>query len=265
MRSLMFISITLFFLITPLFVNLEKWHAVYWICTSCTFCFIVSVINHNHVHQSIFYSPKLNQVLSVLLTIAKGNTSSGVIVPHNLNHHVYNNGQKDWARSSLAGDGHGIIRIFRYIFKASVSMARGRSCVQAPQLRIDDQKQLKIERLCLLVFIILIMVIDTYKSLLFVVLPWGIGTLVLISTNLMQHDGCDIGSEYNHSRNFLNRAGNWFLFNNGFHTVHHMSPGMHWSKLPEKHFEIENRIDEGLIQDSIPAFFIKQYVFNSGG
>jgi len=23
---------------------------------------------------------------------------------------------------------------------------------------------------------------------------------------------------------------NWFLFNNGLHTVHHDNPGLHWSK-----------------------------------
>ena len=56
---------------------------------------------------------------------------------------------------------------------------------------------------------------------------WGI-----ITMNLLQHDGCDEKSEYNHSRNFVGKLVNWFTYNNGYHTIHHMEPGLHWSLLP---------------------------------
>ena len=28
---------------------------------------------------------------------------------------------------------------------------------------------------------------------------------------------------------------NWFTFNNGYHGIHHMKPGLHWSLAPEVH------------------------------
>ena len=47
---------------------------------------------------------------------------------------------------------------------------------------------------------------------------------------------------YNHSRNHIGRVLNWCLFNNGFHTAHHMRPGLHWSELPDFHREIAANI-----------------------
>lgn len=44
--------------------------------------------------------------------------------------------------------------------------------------------------------------------------------------SIPQHDGCDENSKYNFSRNFVGKWFNFLLFNNGYHTIHHMSPGM---------------------------------------
>lgn len=46
-------------------------------------------------------------------------------------------------------------------------------------------------------------------------------------------------SKYNHSRNFTGPILNFFCFNNGYHTQHHISPGLHWSLLPMRHKDIE--------------------------
>ena len=68
----------------------------------------------------------------------------------------------------------------------------------------------------------------------------------MIFINYIQHVHADPWSEHNHSRNFVRKLGNWFVFNNGYHTAHHESAGLHWSKLPEAHAKIAHLIDPEL-------------------
>ena len=49
--------------------------------------------------------------------------------------------------------------------------------------------------------------------------------------NLIQHDGADTASEWNHSRHFVGRAFNWIMCNNGYHTIHHNRAGLHCTLL----------------------------------
>lgn len=37
---------------------------------------------------------------------------------------------------------------------------------------------------------------------------------------------------WNGARNFVGPVINYLTFNNGYHTIHHMYPTMHWSRLP---------------------------------
>ena len=67
----------------------------------------------------------------------------------------------------------------------------------------------------------------------------------MIFINYIQHVHADPWSEHNHSRNFVGKLGNWLVFNNGFHTAHHESAGLHWSKLPEAHAKIAHLIRPG--------------------
>src|SRR6185503_20742672 len=79
--------------------------------------------------------------------------------------------------------------------------------------------------------------------------------------NLIQHDGCDIKSDWNHSRNFVGRAFNWIMCNNGYHTIHHNRAGLHWSVLAEAHErEVAPRIDPRLDERSMVWYLLRTYV-----
>mgnify|MGYP000123740735 FL=1 len=40
-------------------------------------------------------------------------------------------------------------------------------------------------------------------------------------------------------------------WNLGYHTAHHMLPGIHWSQLPQLHDKIRPRIPDHLITDNV--------------
>ena len=64
------------------------------------------------------------------------------------------------------------------------------------------------------------------------IVPTMIGKYLIVTLNMLQHKGCDPESKYNHSRNFTGPILNFFCFNNGYHTQHHIS--LHWSLLPKR-------------------------------
>jgi fatty acid desaturase len=86
---------------------------------------------------------------------------------------------------------------------------------------------------------------------------WGI-----VSINFIQHDGCDEAHPVNHSRTFIGPLINWLTFNNGYHTIHHMEPGLHWSLLPAEHAKrIRPSLHPNLEQTSMPVYLFKSFVW----
>ena len=265
-RSVVFLLLTLAFLIGPFLIPPEGPAVVPWILLSSLFCFNACIINHNHIHHSTLRSSRLNEGFGHLLGLAKGHTSHGVLVAHNLNHHRYHGGEQDWIRPALAGRGPGITRLVRYVIAASISMARGRNAADAPPLPQGLLRQLWRERLSLWLFMGLILWFDWQSALLFVFLPWLLGMLLLTGVNLLQHDGCQPDDPYRNSRNFTGRLGNWFFLNNGFHTAHHLKPRMHWSRLREFHEQhLGQLVPDRLNECSILSFLFRRYLLAASG
>jgi len=86
--------------------------------------------------------------------------------------------------------------------------------------------------------------LDWRKFLLYVWLPHFFAQWGIVSMNMLQHDGCDPNVDldssvevknWNGARNFVGPVVNYLTFNNGYHTIHHMHPTMHWSRLAEEH------------------------------
>jgi len=263
-RSVLFVCITLLLLLLPFVVNVKAEWVLPWLLASGLFCFSSCIINHNHVHSCVFRDVRLNALFGILLTLAKGHSSAGVILAHNYNHHVHNGGSNDWIRPQLAGSGRGILRLLRFVVAAVGSMARGRRLADVELLPLSIRRRLYRESVSLWLFVPGLLVLDVKTFLLFVTLPWAVGVILLIGVNLLQHDGCRPGSQFDHSRNFIGRAGNWFFFNNGYHTAHHMHPALHWSRLPQWHRKnVAPAIDKKLEQRSILRYLFDNYLLRS--
>jgi fatty acid desaturase len=78
--------------------------------------------------------------------------------------------------------------------------------------------------------------------------------------NYCQHVHTDPWSEHNHSRNFESKLLNFLLFGNGYHTVHHEQPSLHWADAARAHAELRPLIDPRLCERSMWWFFVRQYL-----
>ncbi|HNM81792.1 MAG TPA: fatty acid desaturase [Rhodocyclaceae bacterium] len=248
--TLAFAALTLPHFLSPLALPFGPWIAI-----AAVLCFIANIANHNHMHHATFHRRIFNQAFNLVLTICRGHTASGIIVPHHLNHHVESGGVRDWIRPQLAGRGIGWVRLVRFTLAASTNMLVERQRPGTPGLGKRAEQSRRREQRVLATFILLALIADWKVFLLFNVLPWALGLAMLVGVNLLQHDACLPGQVLAGSRDFVGRVGNWLFLNNGYHTAHHLSPATHWSRLPELHESIAARIRaHGLEYRSVLAF-----------
>ena len=87
---------------------------------------------------------------------------------------------------------------------------------------------------------------------------WG-----LMFTNYVQHVDCDPASRWRRSRDFVSSWMNFFVFDNGFHTVHHEQAGLHWSQTRAAHARIAHLLDPRLQERSIFGYALRTYVLGA--
>lgn len=226
-----------------------------WIC---------AVITHNTVHCPIFLKKAHNRVFQVVLTLTYGHPVSAYVPGHNLSHHKFTQTARDAMRTTKVRSRFNALNLLLFFPTVAPAIVKGeRAFVQAMRTQKPAWfKQLRIEQAFFFGVSALLLVVDWRRALVWWYVPhlwaaWGI-----ISINYLQHDGCDETDPYNHSRNFVGRLFGWFTFNNGYHSIHHAHPGLHWSLLPEAHArEIAPHINPALDAPSIAVYVFKAFIW----
>ena len=235
-RSVAVVAVTLGWLVGGLWLDGPAWILLVWAWVQFGLSFIGCVINHNHTHCPTFREGWMNRAFNLALTVAKGHTVQTVVVPHQVNHHPRAGGEGDWLAVAHAGSGSGAARVARFVARGVFTMARERRRPGAPQLPVSLARQMRQEQLALgLAVAVAVALAGPGRVLLVAVLPWVASMLALVAVNLPQHDGCDPTDPLRSSRDFTSPLTNWVLFNNGYHTIHHLEPGLHWSQAAQAH------------------------------
>jgi len=221
----------------------------------------VAVMVHNHNHLPIWRSNTTNIVTDLWLTVFYGFPVFAWIPTHNKNHHRLNNREGDYTITYRFSEKNNLITLLTY---PSIS---GFYQQKAIKMYLKEKYQTNRKRFyqCILQYVVLALwivvafLLDWQKALLFVIIPQQVALFSVLIFNYVQHVHANEESEYNHSRNFVGGL-NFFLFNNGLHTIHHDKAGLHWSKVPEEHKKIEHLIDDSLKEKSFWGYIFKSYI-----
>lgn len=208
--------------------------------------YLSGVLTHNHNHVPVFRERGANVAYGAWLSVFYGFPIVSWVPTHNQNHHRYRNAEGDVTATSLHAPQDGLLRALTYgpassrrQFPLLVRFAR-----DAFRTRSSYRTRILAESAALLVGHVAALALALalhgaeLGALVYVValgLPSSLGTYWMMLTNYLQHVGCDSASEDDHSRNFVSPFFNWFVFQNGYHTVHHDQPHVHWSEYPELH------------------------------
>lgn len=236
---------------------------VVFLVGACYFSFLNAVVIHNHLHKGIFKSKALNRAFRCVLSFGALYPASANIASHNLVHHHFDDdGQPDWAAPDNVSFRWNLLNLIHFPNVAGPNTFSGVSRWALTTRQKDFRGQYLREQVFAFGLTGALLALDFWTALFFIVLPQLWGARGILRINLIQHDGCDITSEWNHSRNFVGRAFNWIMCNNGYHTIHHNRAGLHWSVLHLAHDrECEPRMDGRLNERSMVLYLLRTFVF----
>lgn len=222
----------------------------------------VAIIAHNHNHVPIWRKRFFNILTDYWLTLFYGFPAFVWIPTHNKNHHALNNKKGDYTITYRYSEKNNLFTLLSYPSISSYFQQQPIANYVKTLWRSDRPKfYLAVSQYLLLgiYYGVTIFVLDWKKALLFIVIPHQVSLFSVLIFNYVQHVHADEESEYNHSRNFVGLI-NLTLFNNGYHTVHHQAPGIHWSQTPAAQAEIQGLIDPSLNERSFWWYVLRVYL-----
>ncbi len=242
----------------------NPWCVALLVVATCFFSFFGAVITHNTVHAPVFRSRALNRAFQVVLTCTYGHPVSSFVPGHNLSHHRYTQSRRDVMRTSKVRFRWHLLNLLLFMARMAPDIMRADTRYAAAMRTRKPAwfRQMLLELGALYAMLGGLLFLDWRCFLLYVFVPHRYAGFGIITMNLLQHDGCDAASEFDHSRNFVGGLVNFFTFNNGYHTIHHFEPGLHWSRLPEAHARrVAPFMHPALAVPSLLAYLVRTFVW----
>jgi len=203
----------------------------------------IACVHYQH-HRAVFGSGLLNRLYEMVLFLETGLPPYLLTLHHNLGHHrEYLRPATDTLRWRHPSGEPMTLATYLWLNLRDLvpnTIAVGR---QHPTVLAKLQWLL----VPALLPLIALLAIDPRKALLVFVLPMFVNVLNTIRIGYQQHAGLDTSDQLTASRNQGGRLYNLLTFNSGYHTAHHLKPGLHWSELARFHGEIRDRIPPGLV------------------
>jgi beta-carotene hydroxylase len=220
----------------------------------------VSVIAHNHNHVPMWRSHLLNILTDYWITLFYGFPAFAWIPTHNNNHHKFNNREGDYTLTYRFTEANNFLTLVSY---PSISGYYQQTPIRKYLMHLWGTKRSRFllaasQYVVIALFYAIALMMDWKKAVLYVIIPNQVALFAVLIFNYVQHVHADEESRWNHSRNFVGLL-NAVLFNNGYHTIHHEHPGIHWSETPVAAKEIEGLIDPILIEKSFWRFIFRSY------
>ncbi|KAA5539206.1 fatty acid desaturase [Roseiconus nitratireducens] len=251
---------------------------IWFLCpVSCYMAIACGTIAHNHAHRATFSNQRWNNVFGHVLTIFYGYPTLMWVPTHNLNHHRYVNRPGDATATWRYTNKHSLWVALTYPFVSGYFQSGPirdyieRVKHRKPKLytRIRFQYAFWIGTFAALGILAGAIYhrqqagLGLYVWFFSLIVPAICSSTTIMFFNFIQHVHTDAWSEHDHSRNFTGKWFNFLFFNNGYHTVHHNHPGLHWSKLLQAHAKIDSSIDPRLKEQNLVWFLFRQYVLSA--
>lgn len=242
----------------------EECRNIVFFIGACYFSFLNAVVIHNHLHKGMFKNRSLNRLFRGILSFGALYPASANLASHNIVHHHFDDdGKPDWAAPENVSFRWNLLNLLHFPNVVGPNTFNGVSRWARTTRQRDFRRQYLLEQGFAFGLTGVLFVFDFWTTLFFILLPQLWGARGILRINLIQHDGCDVSSDWNHSRNFVGRWFNWIMCNNGYHTIHHNRAGLHWSVLAEAHEqECGPRTDPSLNEPSMVLYLLRTYLFH---
>jgi fatty acid desaturase len=225
--------------------------------------FVQQICVHNAMHGPVFARRGLNRAWQCVLSICIGFPVSIYVPVHNLSHHLGLQTPRDVLRTTEVRHRSNLANLVHHMAMGTVHLHLLNVAYMAEMRRSKPRwlRQVILEFAIVIAYYVAIaIVVGPLAMLALVFLPAIAGQWLIVGFGYVQHDGVDHESEYLHSRNFVSPVFNWIICNNGFHTIHHNKPGMHWSLVAAAH-RGDAKIDPRLDEPSLISYLWRAFVW----
>ncbi len=234
------IFIALFALDLLVFATASSWLLVLaWAALSVPAKVCIASWNHHHQHVHFFRSNICNRLMEVVFGLQTGAVANVWVLHHNLGHHDNYMDQTKDESAWRAPDGR-IMSGNEYTWKLALTgyVCAAKNGTAHPSIRRTFliMTALHVAILGALVWI------NPFNAVAIFIIPMLISFVMTCRHTYDHHAGCSETDEYAASNNIMHRWYNILTGNLGYHTAHHLRPGLHWSKLPAFHARIADKI-----------------------
>jgi len=206
--------------------------------------------NHHHQHYKTFKRSFYNWILEIIYAFHTGITSNMWVLHHNFGHHLnYLDQEKDESRwKNKKGN---TFSAFAYTINVTFTSYWRAFVVGKKHQNI--QKTYIIMLVLTFSFLVALIFFRPLQALLIFILPMITSLLLTSYATYSHHTDLEVHDHMHASRNIESKWYNKLTGNLGYHTAHHLRFGLHWSKLPQIHKEIRDKIPAECI---IPPTYI---------
>jgi len=233
-------------LVTPGIVVQAGWRALLWTLLLLLNYSLSIGVMHMHCHRPLFVHRLSNRVLEVLLCLPSLLTSTEMTVLHVHHHHHHNDGADDV--TSTLGCERGVRAVGYWISYGWVVKSYTFREVFRHGARKSWQKRrthlLTDLGICLSA-VALLSALSPATAFYDWLLPALISHVTFGYFSWLTHAPAR-GEAGDGSINNVDNLLNFFIFNQGFHAIHHAHPGIHWTEIPDK-LSLMNEVDDGHI------------------
>jgi fatty acid desaturase len=204
----------------------------------------------------------MNTMQNFFYSFAYGMTSFSWDVVHNRTHHRFHNEpHRDITSTHSVGDQITCKSILLYPLKNIIPFIHFQIKYFLNKSVTDKKYYYALELIFLFTLYGLLLWINVTKAIYVVFIPQLLAIFSLSTFNYVQHVQTDHRHIFLCTRNFTGPLLNYFLFNAGFHAVHHLEPGLHWSLLTKAHIKFQKKIKDELVEKSFWHYLMKKLKF----
>jgi fatty acid desaturase len=208
---------------------------------------IVCAWNHHHQHSKTFRATALNRMLEFFYALHTGVTTNLWVFHHVHGHHKnfldQTLDESGWQRAD--GSRMGVLE-YTLVVTATAYLRGFRVGRKFPRL----QKAFLLYGVLTLAGVIALCIYRPLPALFVFVLPMLISLVFTVWVTYDHHSGLSTDDQFKASYNNTSPVFNLLTGNLGYHTAHHYHQGLHWSKLPELHKQLEGQIPPELIRNA---------------
>ncbi|MEM7328160.1 MAG: fatty acid desaturase [Pseudomonadota bacterium] len=234
------IFVALFALDVLVFATVTAWPIVLaWAALSVPAKVCIASWNHHHQHVPFFHSATCNRLIEVIFGLQTGAVSNVWVLHHNLGHHDHYMDQSKDESAWRAPNGR-VMSTSEYTWKLAMTgyVCAFQNSANHPAIR----RTFVIMTLFHIALLGVLVWLNPCNAAAIFILPMLISFVMTCRHTYDHHAGCSEEDEYAASNNITHRWYNILTGNLGYHTAHHLRPGLHWSKLPAFHARIADKI-----------------------